>query len=370
METHQQSSHKEVGKDAAKAEGDRTIETHQALSREKNDNDVSNDKPGETAAAAKRTGGLEENNDEAPPSNGEAAAKAEGDRTIEADQALSNERNDNVVSNDEPGETAAKRTGGCKEDNDEASPNGAREKPKISASEPFEETDFKTGLYQFILRMGADDGRAKATGDLQRWIDHQNACRRRNQLGQSTDLTDERVTVLNRVGFPWKLKNDERWERRFDELVAYHKRHGNCRVPRGTPGLGEWVNNMRKVRARAGRGDGGAAAASGARCLTPEREARLDAIGFEWNLKDWDGKFDRLRKFAEERGHCDVRLGDGDRALFKWVAYQRKRYRDREGGKKNAITDEQIEKLEGVGFQWKASNKGGGKLKQGIFHTI
>lgn len=42
--------------------------------------------------------------------------------------------------------------------------------------------------------------------------------------------------------------------------------------------------------------------------ITPERVARLEAIGFEWDPQkaQWNAMFKKLQKYAEEMGHCRV----------------------------------------------------------------
>ena len=61
----------------------------------------------------------------------------------------------------------------------------------------------------------------------------------------------------------WKLVQ---WEKRFNELVAYKKKNGNCHVPQSQGTLGGWVKNQR-ANYRKGK-------------LLPERTAQLKGIGF------------------------------------------------------------------------------------------
>ena len=53
------------------------------------------------------------------------------------------------------------------------------------------------------------------------------------------------------------------WDTRFEELLAYKERYGNCRVPKGwqeSPQLSLWVLNQRTRK----------------KTIPPERVARLD----------------------------------------------------------------------------------------------
>ena len=47
---------------------------------------------------------------------------------------------------------------------------------------------------------------------LRCWIDYQNYCPKKQRGGTETDLTDERVMVLDNLQFTWKLSNAEHWD--------------------------------------------------------------------------------------------------------------------------------------------------------------
>jgi len=278
-----------------------------------------------------------------------------------------NEQGENTPNKkgDEDKSTAATVEKGKGGDNEENDPKGStmtkikktrnRKKPKIvSASESFDKADFNAGLYHFILVMGNDNDKMQATGDLQRWIDFQNNCRKKQKKDPEvvTHLTPDRITVLNKVKFPWRLSYDERWDKHFDELVAFKNKHGNCRVPRGVPGLGEWVSTTRKNYKLYMQGKMMVH-------LNPERIKRLNSIKFEWNLNDWDENFRQLCLYMATSKDGNVPRNHG--ALGRWASYQRERYWDKQNlikngktPKKSSITDEQVEKLEGAGFKWKA----------------
>jgi hypothetical protein len=42
--------------------------------------------------------------------------------------------------------------------------------------------------------------------------------------------------------------------------------------------------------------------------ITPERIARLEGMGFEWDPQraQWNQMFEKLKQFKEEIGHCKV----------------------------------------------------------------
>uniref|UniRef100_A0A7S4JV38 Helicase-associated domain-containing protein n=1 Tax=Odontella aurita TaxID=265563 RepID=A0A7S4JV38_9STRA len=90
-------------------------------------------------------------------------------------------------------------------------------------------------------------------------------------------LTKRKVDRLNSIGFKWALKDDKDagWEKRYEQLLEYKRVHGNCLVPYKYPGLGYWVDGLRKSYRRGKR----------TRTLTDERIARLESIGFVWQTK-------------------------------------------------------------------------------------
>jgi hypothetical protein len=88
-------------------------------------------------------------------------------------------------------------------------------------------------------------------------------------------LSIDRKSRLDEIGFVWDPL-EAAWENMFAELKCYADKHGHCNVPavwRQNPALGSWVHTQRVVN-NAGK-------------LSPERRARLDAVGFEWSRRRW-----------------------------------------------------------------------------------
>lgn len=88
-------------------------------------------------------------------------------------------------------------------------------------------------------------------------------------------LAQDRVEVLDRLGFEWRVRDNEAlWQQGVEALRAYVVEHGHARVPirywrDDGFRLGQWV------RSRRSEGKGGR--------LSPERTAALDALGFVWD---------------------------------------------------------------------------------------
>lgn len=92
--------------------------------------------------------------------------------------------------------------------------------------------------------------------------------------GDSTDLRKIRTGALHHRNDP------EIWNRRFQEVVEYKKRFGDCNIPKEWPenkSLGAWVATQRKMYKSLLAGDRSS--------LTPERRLALESIGFQWILR-------------------------------------------------------------------------------------
>eukprot|EP00956_Cyclotella_meneghiniana_P028449 scaffold66225_cov78-Cyclotella_meneghiniana.AAC.3 len=92
--------------------------------------------------------------------------------------------------------------------------------------------------------------------------------------------------------------------------------------------------------------------------MTPEREALLDGLGFDWGKEKgqaiWDEKFvsrkqlvSRLNSSTARHGHCIVKTKDRQyKTLGRWVTSQRSDY------KNDRMDQDKIDKLNEVGFVW------------------
>lgn len=119
------------------------------------------------------------------------------------------------------------------------------------------------------------------------WIKHQ----RTKYKNAPTDrkrksLDPEQWDLLHQIDPLWHLNRHELvWETRFQELVAYASKHGNCCVPISYPNkkLAHWVSNQRKLHSDQLKGRHNS--------LNDQRKRRLEKIGFVWNR--WDYEFGR-----------------------------------------------------------------------------
>ncbi|MCX6981027.1 MAG: Helicase associated domain protein [Verrucomicrobia bacterium] len=128
----------------------------------------------------------------------------------------------------------------------------------------------------------------------------------------------------------------ENWDERFGQLEAFREKQGHCNVPDRfpeNPSLGKWVRWQRFNRSE----------------LAPERIARLEQIGFDWDPFDsaWAEKYSELEQYKAVHGNCNVpQLFPANRSLAAWVAGQRQaRNADR-------LKPERLKQLEAIGFVW------------------
>ena len=139
---------------------------------------------------------------------------------------------------------------------------------------------------------------------------------------------------------------------RFQELVRFKEEHGHCQVPltpKEKSPLSVWIKRQRnqyKLK-EAGRPN----------TLTPERESRLDALGFIWDAHRvvWEERYQDLCRYHQEHGHVDVPSRDPH--LGVWVKSQRRQYQLFQKGKRSSMTAERQELLNRLDFTWKARNE-------------
>ena len=83
--------------------------------------------------------------------------------------------------------------------------------------------------------------------------------------------------------------------------------------------------------------------------MSAERKARLDGLGFVWDVlaDQWEEGFQHLKAYVTEHGHCRVSFkhicADGHR-LGQWVQVQRRRV--------DTMPAEQKARLDALGFVW------------------
>jgi hypothetical protein len=178
-------------------------------------------------------------------------------------------------------------------------------------------------------------------------------------------MTPARVAKLEALGFAWELLGAG-WEAQLVKLKAHKRLHGDCNVPQRwaeDPKLGSWVRDQRKCKRALDRGDARPQ-------MTPARVAKLDELGFAWELSaaeltkqrsegrrcdaGWEAQLVKLEAYKRRHGDCNVpNRWVEDRQLGKWVDTQRtlKKVLDR-GEPSRGMTLARAVKLDALGFAW------------------
>ena len=174
-------------------------------------------------------------------------------------------------------------------------------------------------------------------GPLGEWV------KRQRQSFKKGKLSQERVDMLESIGFSWE-PIDETWMSRFDELTNYKGENGDCNVPYSQGPLGMWVSEQRRLYKK--------------QKLLQERNELLESIGFEWVLRErnytnswkldeqWKIGYTELVQYLVEHGTCNVPQKYGP--LGRWVRTQRNAYKD------GCMSKFRIDYLESIGFAWAA----------------
>mmetsp|Transcript_12006 Transcript_12006/g.17552 ORF Transcript_12006/g.17552 Transcript_12006/m.17552 type:complete len:241 (-) Transcript_12006:173-895(-) len=117
---------------------------------------------------------------------------------------------------------------------------------------------------------------------LARWVKRQRRQYKLMLKGQtSSNMTEERVDILNKEGFIWD-SHDIIWRERFKQLFEYKNLYGHTRVPssccKGHPGLANWVKCQRRQHKLFLEGKRSS--------ISAERTQLLNDVGFIWEVNN------------------------------------------------------------------------------------
>ena len=145
-------------------------------------------------------------------------------------------------------------------------------------------------------------------------------------------LTPEQIEKLEALGFAETCRKagEAGWDERFHELQEYHRQHGHFRVSRhDNYQLWGWVKTQRSGYknvmadlANGGKGD----KKKGSAHITAEHMAKLQSIGFEWEVQAqdfeaaWEQRFTELLQYKSEQGTTHVpRNYEANLKLAWWI---------------------------------------------------
>ena len=180
------------------------------------------------------------------------------------------------------------------------------------------------------------------------WVSNQRGRYRRSELKEDRRRKLASLGFVFDTGFqrPEGLVHVP-WEERFEQLRAYHAKHGHTRVSLSEDlQLTRWAQDQRAKHER-GR-------------LSEDQIEMLAAIDFDFEKPawsrgaekvPWERSYQRLRAYHAKHGHVRVSKRE-DLKLAEWVFSQRKRHRH---GK---LRPERREKLESLGFDFSPRRRG------------
>ncbi|KAG7341784.1 helicase domain protein [Nitzschia inconspicua] len=114
---------------------------------------------------------------------------------------------------------------------------------------------------------------------LAQWVKRQRYQYKLKHEGKRSTLSDERIRLLNTIGFIWN-SHDAVFAERLQDLMLFKSIHGHCMVPSNhQPNfqLAIWTKRQRRQYKKYQEGF--------ASSMTPERIAMLEAIGFVWDCR-------------------------------------------------------------------------------------
>lgn len=164
-----------------------------------------------------------------------------------------------------------------------------------------------------------------------------NWCAAQRSRHRAGKVPERRVALLEAIGFPWDAAQD-RWMRRYNELMKLHERRGTLlRLPAATP-ESTWLEGQRALF-RNGR-------------LAPWQLRHLAAVGIDFRNRrevTWDNTYEELKAFHAEEGHWavpkDLVSVDGVKVGL-WARSQR-------GKRKNgSLSQRKVALLDKIGFPW------------------
>ena len=114
---------------------------------------------------------------------------------------------------------------------------------------------------------------------LAQWVKRQRYQYKLKQQGKRSTLSEERMKVLEEIGFVWD-SHSTCWEERLKELLEYRDAKGDCNVPsryNENRQLAVWVKRQRRQYKFFIEGKPSS--------MTHERIAVLEGLGFNWDLR-------------------------------------------------------------------------------------
>jgi len=159
-------------------------------------------------------------------------------------------------------------------------------------------------------------------------------------------LTSEKQKRLLEIGFELE-PHKERWMKKLEELKLFKEQHGHIKVSdKQNKQLKNWLKTQRRIWDT----------------LPPERRTLLLELDFdpEPTCTLWQKRLEELEKYAEKRGHCNVRKNENN-TLASYLKEMRQSYHE------GRLANERIEALERLGMVW---GDGSERLFEDFYHQL
>jgi hypothetical protein len=188
-----------------------------------------------------------------------------------------------------------------------------------------------------------------ADSNLGSWVKRQQYQYKRFQDGKSSEMTSERIQLLEDVGMVWN-RREESWMDRYRQLQEYKKKYGHINVQQTQNSqLLDWVRDQRsryndhKLNPRQST-------------LTKKQVQLLEEIdlcSLDKRETKWQQKIDELLAFRATHGHCYVpHQYPKNQALSNWCKRQRQNYRLHLEQQESPLSLERIQQLINIGFEF------------------
>lgn len=166
------------------------------------------------------------------------------------------------------------------------------------------------------------------------WVDRQRQMYKLRNQGKKTALTDDRVSALEEVGFEWAVPRGKEPANPRPQGQAIAAAAGHQSIMAASPAS----------RGRPKKADGVVGVGSPTGTLRKTQTQK------------WNERYEQLKQYRADTGSTRVRAGkskdDSYSKLGKWCDHQRQLYRLRRDGKPSSMSDERIQALEDIDFQW------------------
>jgi hypothetical protein len=177
---------------------------------------------------------------------------------------------------------------------------------------------------------------------------------------QPCNLNEERIRLLNDIGFSWDGNAARgRWTEKLEQVVQYKKEHGDTFVPTNYPNnppLGNWVKAQRQYYKKYCNNE--------QPCYMNDEKIRLlNDIGFCWdgNKLKWTDRLQELVEYQEKHGDTLVPQHYAENLpLANWVMLQRQYYKNYCNNEQPCyMNDEKVRLLNDIGFSWEGNTARG-----------